>query len=66
VPLPNENYDKLILRNSYRYWNFSPNDVLGNWKYQYGVKKKAATRGMYSNWKLIDHIQSFLLDGAET
>jgi hypothetical protein len=26
--LPNENYDMIILKNSFRYWDFSPNDVL--------------------------------------
>ncbi len=28
APLPNENYDMLISKNSYRYWNFSLNDML--------------------------------------
>jgi hypothetical protein len=28
APLPNENYDMLILKNSYRYWDFSLNNVL--------------------------------------
>ncbi len=28
APLPNEYYDILILKNSYRHWDFSPNYVL--------------------------------------
>jgi hypothetical protein len=28
VPLPNEYYDILILKNSYRHWDFFPNYVL--------------------------------------
>ncbi len=28
APLPNENHDMLIFKNSYRYWNFSLNDML--------------------------------------
>jgi hypothetical protein len=28
APLPNENYDMLILKNSYRYWDFSVNNML--------------------------------------
>jgi hypothetical protein len=31
-----------------------------------GLKKKAVTRGMYSNQKLTYHIQSLVRDGAET
>ncbi len=26
--LPNKNYDMLIFKNSYRHWDFFPNDVL--------------------------------------
>ncbi len=32
APLHNEKYDMLILKNSYRYWDFSPNDVLADLK----------------------------------
>jgi hypothetical protein len=28
APLPTKKYDMLIFKNSYRHWDFSPNDVL--------------------------------------
>jgi hypothetical protein len=54
APLPNENYDMLIFKNSYRYWGLSPNDVLA--ELEMSVWSKAATKSRYSKWKLIYHI----------
>jgi hypothetical protein len=42
----------------YRCWNSFPNDVLAELEISIKGKTKAATRGMYSNWKLVYHIQN--------
>ncbi len=60
APLPNENYDMLIKKNLYRYWDISPNNMLAELEISVRGEKKAATRGMYSNWKLTQHIHSLL------
>jgi hypothetical protein len=40
APLQNENYDMLILKNSYRHWDFSPNAVLTELEISvWGLKK---------------------------
>ncbi len=40
APLPNENYDMLILKNTYRHGDFSPNDVLAELEISvWGLKK---------------------------
>jgi hypothetical protein len=47
-------------KKSYRCWNSFPNDVLAELEISAQGKTKAATRGMYSNWKLIYHIQNLV------
>ncbi len=60
APFPNENYDMLIEKKSYRHQDISPNNMLAELEISVWGKKKAAARGMYSNWKLTHHIHSLL------
>jgi hypothetical protein len=47
-------------KKSYRCWNRFPNDVLAELEISILGKTKAATRGMYSNWKLVHHVQNLV------
>jgi hypothetical protein len=60
APLHHENDDMQILKNSYHCWNSFPNDVLAELGISVLGSTNAATRGMYSNWKLIYYIQNIV------
>jgi hypothetical protein len=40
LPLPDENKDMQIFKDSYRHWDCSQNDVLAEWKYQGGFQER--------------------------